>query len=138
MTDGGLANRILASGFLGRVTARARTRQDWARIGLSVRGPLLTLVLIIIFDQMVRRGVPFAHPFPFLLVSVVYSGYSGGLRPALVSGLLTLLYAVFFLREPGTIIRYAPENAYTLFALVIALFRHRETLSPDAYASLRW
>jgi NADH-quinone oxidoreductase subunit K len=32
----------------------------------------------------------------------------------------------------------AAAEAAVGLALVIALFRHRETLSPDAYASLKW
>jgi PAS domain S-box-containing protein len=121
MTESGAAHRISGSGFLARVSARAGSREDWARIGFSVRGPLLTLAMAIVFDVMARRSLPFAHPFPFLLLTVVYSGYSGGLRPALISGLLTLLYGVHFLSEPGSIIQYAPENAYTLLGLVVVV-----------------
>src|ERR687896_1862117 len=71
MTDSGAAHRVSGSGILSRVTARARSREDWARIGLHVRGPLLTLALAIVFNEMVQRDIPFAHPFPFLLLTVV-------------------------------------------------------------------
>ncbi|HYF39709.1 MAG TPA: response regulator [Gemmatimonadales bacterium] len=121
MTQSGAARRIGGSGFLGAVSSRVRSRKDWARIGLSVRGPLLTLGLAILFDQIARQGLPFAHPFAFLLLSVVYATYSGGLRPGIISGLLTLLYAVHFLAEPGSFLRYPPGNAYTLLALAVAV-----------------
>jgi two-component system cell cycle sensor histidine kinase/response regulator CckA len=121
MTEGGAAHRMSGSGILARATARARTREDWARIGLSVRGPLLTLATAILFDQMARRELPVAHPFAFLLLTVVYSAYSGGLRPGLISGLLMILYAVHFLAEPHSVLRYTPDNAYTLFSLALVV-----------------
>src|SRR5918997_2877532 len=121
MTDSGATHHVSASGTLPRVSARARSRKDWARIGVHVRGPSLTLALAIVFNEMVQRDIPFAHPFPFLLLTVVYSAYSGGLRSGLISGLLTLLYAVHFLSEPGSILRYSPANAYTLLGLTGAV-----------------
>jgi PAS domain S-box-containing protein len=86
-----------------------------------VRGPLLTLALAILFDLMARQGLPFAHPFPFLLLSVVYATYSGGLRPGIISAAVMLLYALGFLKEPGAIPRYSPGNGYTLLALGVAV-----------------
>jgi two-component system cell cycle sensor histidine kinase/response regulator CckA len=121
MTESGAAHRMGVAGILARVTAHARSRDDWARIGLSVRGPLLTLVLAIVFDQMARHDLTVADPFGFLLLTVVYATYSGGLRPGLVSGLLTLLYAVHFLSEPGSILHYRPGNAYSLVGLIITV-----------------
>ncbi|HEX2250421.1 MAG TPA: response regulator [Gemmatimonadales bacterium] len=121
MTDSGATHRVIGSGILARISGRIRSREDWAQIGVHVRGPLLTLALAIVFNELVQHGVPFAHPFPFLLVSVVYSGYSGGLRAGLISGLLTLLYAIHFLSEPGSILRYSPANAYTLLGLAGAV-----------------
>jgi two-component system cell cycle sensor histidine kinase/response regulator CckA len=121
MTEGGAAHRISGSGILGRVSALARSREDWARIGLSVRGPLLTLGTAIVFDQMARHGLHFAHPFAFLLLTVVYSGYSGGVRPGLISAILTLLYAIHFLADPGSILHYTQANAYTLMGLVFVV-----------------
>jgi two-component system cell cycle sensor histidine kinase/response regulator CckA len=121
MTESGAARRISESGVLARVSARARSREDWARIGLSVPGPLLTLATAILFDQMGRHGFPVGHPFAFLLLTVVYSSYCGGLRPGLISGLLTLLYAIHFLAQPGSILHYTPGNAYTLLALTLAV-----------------
>ena len=121
MTDSGAAHRISRSRILAAISSRVRSREDWTRIGLSVRGPLLTLALAILFDQMARQGLPFAHPFPFLLLSVVYATYSGGLRPGIISGVVMLLYALGFLKEPGSELRYAPGNAYTLLALGVAV-----------------
>jgi two-component system cell cycle sensor histidine kinase/response regulator CckA len=121
MTESGAAHRISGSGILARASALLRFKEDWARIGLSVRGPLLTLATAIVFDQMRRHNVPMSHPFPFLLFTVVYSTYSGGLRPGLVSGVLTVLYALHFLSQPGTLLHYAPGDAYTLLGVSLVV-----------------
>ncbi|MFL5402728.1 MAG: ATP-binding protein [Gemmatimonadales bacterium] len=121
MAESGAAHPVSGSGLLARAAARAPRRADWARIGLSVRGPLLTLATAILLDQLARHNVPVAHPFAFLLLTVVYSTYSGGLRPGLISGLLSLLYALHFLSIPGSILHYTPANAYTLLGLCLVV-----------------
>jgi PAS domain S-box-containing protein len=121
MTESGAAPRVSGSSIIARASTRARSREDWTRIGLSVRGPLLTLALAILFDQMARHDLPVGHPFAFLFLSIVYSTYSGGIRPGLISGLLTVLYAVHFLSEPRSILHYTAAHAYTLLGLTLAV-----------------
>jgi two-component system cell cycle sensor histidine kinase/response regulator CckA len=119
MTDSGTAHRISGSGIIARASALARSREDWTRIGASVRGPLLTLAVAILFDQLGRHDLPVLHPFSFLLVTIIYSTASGGVRSGLISGVLTILYALHYLAEPGALLRYTPANAYTLLGLVL-------------------
>src|SRR5918994_7053122 len=120
MAQSGAVQRVTGSTFVRRAT-RLATEADWARVGLYVRGPLLTLATAIVFDVLARNAYPVAHPFPFLLFTVVYSTYSGGLKPGLISALVTLVYAVHYLSEPGSIIRYTPTNAYSLLAIGVAV-----------------
>src|SRR4051812_43941856 len=122
MTESGASRRVSGSGLLARVSTMARSKDiDWTRLGLGVRGPLLTLATAILFDLMGRHGLPVAHPFVFLLFTVVYSTYSGGVRPGLVSGVLTVWYALSFLSQPGAILHYTPGNAYTLLGLALGV-----------------
>jgi two-component system, cell cycle sensor histidine kinase and response regulator CckA len=121
MAESGAAHRVSGSGLLARAIERGRSRADWARIGQSVRGPLLTLAIAIIFDQLARHNLPLGHPFAFLLVTVVYSTLSGGVGPGLISGIVTLIYAVHFLSAPGSILHYTGGNAYTLLGLCLAV-----------------
>jgi hypothetical protein len=86
-----------------------------------VRGPLLTLATAILLDQIARNDLPVGQPFAFLFVTVVYSTYSGGLRPGLISGLLTILYAVHFLSDPRSIFHYTAANGYTLLGLSLTV-----------------
>jgi two-component system cell cycle sensor histidine kinase/response regulator CckA len=117
MTESGAVPRLSAFGVVARAISRGPSATDWARVGPSVRGPLLTLATAILLDVLGRHNLPIAHPFTFLLVTVVYSSYSGGLRPGMISGLLTILYALHFLSSTGSILHYTPGHAYTLLGL---------------------
>jgi len=121
MAESGAVPRISGSGILARLSAQGRSRADWAWIGLSVRGPLLTLATAILFDVLARHNLPVNHPFVFLLLTVVYSTYSGGLRPGGISSVVMILYAVHFLSEPRTILHYTSGNAYMLVGLALAV-----------------
>ena len=118
MTDSGAAHRITGSDILARAS-RVRSRVDWARLGVGAKGFLLTIATAIVFDQLARHGMPVVHPFAFLLLTVVYSTYTGGLRWGIGSAVVSLLYARHYLAEPGFVLRYTPENAYTLLGLLL-------------------
>jgi len=120
MGQSGAVQRVTGSALV-RTAAQMASTADWARVGARVRGPLLTLAMAIAFDVLARNNHPIAHPFPFLLITVIYSAYSGGLRPGLISAVVTLLYAVHYLSEPGFILHYTATSAYTLLALGIAI-----------------
>ncbi len=94
-----------------------RPRAGWKRAAETVWGPLLTLAVIILLDILTRSGTPVLYPFPVLLLTVVLSGYLGGLRTALISAVLTVLYGVHFFAEPGFPMRYRASGAYSLLAV---------------------
>ncbi len=121
MGESGAAQRVTGTALVARAIARVTSRTEWARVGSSVRGPLLTLATTILFDVLARHNLPIAHPFAFLLFTSVYSTYSGGLRSGVISALVTLVYAVHFLSETGSYLRYTPTNAYSLLALGVAV-----------------
>jgi two-component system, cell cycle sensor histidine kinase and response regulator CckA len=120
MTDSGAAHRITGSAIFDRLW-RARSRVEWGRMAVGARGWLITLATVIGFDQLARHGMPIAHPFVFLLVTVVYATYIGGTRIGTISAVFVLLYAVHFLAEPGSLLHYSPANAYTLLGLGIVV-----------------
>ncbi len=94
-----------------------RPRAGWKRAAETVWGPLLTLGALIALDLLARAGTPLVEPFPILLLTVVISAYLGGLRTALISAVLTVLYGVHFLAEPGLPLRYRPSGAASLLML---------------------
>ena len=110
---------------------------DWARIGPSVRGPLLTLAAAVVLDVLRRHEMGLISPFPVLILTVVYSAYIGGLGPALVSVAVTVLDAVHFFAQPGLPLHYVHESAVSLVAvacsallagLVVARLHERASL----------
>ena len=90
---------------------------DWARVGASVRGPLLTLAAAVVLDVLRRHEMGLISPFPVLILTVVYSAYIGGLGPALVSVAVTVLDALHYFAQPGLPLRYGPESAASLLAV---------------------
>jgi two-component system, cell cycle sensor histidine kinase and response regulator CckA len=94
-----------------------RPRAGWKRAAETVWGPLLTLAALIVLDLLARSGTPLVEPFPVLLLTVAVSAYLGGLRTALVSAVLTVLYGVHFFAEPGMPLRYRPEGAMSLLVV---------------------
>jgi hypothetical protein len=130
--------------------ARARWRDlaqgskaHWRRASETVWGPLLTLAAIIVIDQLARHGMPVLYPFPVLLFIVVVSSYLGGIRPGLVSAVLTVLYGVHFFAQPGMPLRYQPTGAYSLLVvglvapgIAVLVSRLRETAARGREAEL--
>jgi PAS domain S-box-containing protein len=111
------ATQIVATSGPG---ALARRTRDWGYVAESVRGPLLTLAAIIGLDQLARHGDPLSHPFPLLLLTVAYAAYAGGLLPGVVSAVLTGLYAVHFLSDPGRPLHYSDGNGAGLVVTLLA------------------
>jgi two-component system cell cycle sensor histidine kinase/response regulator CckA len=118
MTDSGASQAVQV--VRGRFRERLiRPRVGWRRAAETVWGPLLTLTALIVLDLLARAGTPVLEWFPVLLLTVVISGYLGGLPTALVSAVLTVVYGVHFLAEPGRPLRYQPSGAMSL--LVVGL-----------------
>ncbi len=120
MMQSGTAHSLERTGLVSTVTrwlGQNPAAADWVRIGASVRGPLLTLATAIALDLLARHGLGFSHPFPILLLTVIYSASSGGVRAGVISATLTVLYAVHFLSEPVGILRYTPESSLSLVAI---------------------
>ena len=116
MAHSGASQTIVATARSGG----ERRTPDWGYIASSVRGPLLTLVILIGLDQIARHREPLTHPFPLLLLTVAYAAYAGGLLSAVVSAVLTGLYAAHFLSEPGRPLHYSDGNSLALLVTLAA------------------
>jgi hypothetical protein len=95
-------------------------RADWSSVAVSVRGPLLTLAAVVLLDVLRRHEVILPWPFSILFVTVVFAASTGGLRPALVSVAITVLYALHYLAEPGLPLHYTAEHGADLVAVAAA------------------
>jgi len=103
----------------GPATAGGR-HPDWVRLAASVRGPLLTLAVLVALDLLARRGTPVELPFTVLVLTVAYAAYSGGVRPALVSAALTGLYALHYFSDRSVPLQYSDGHALGV-VLVVAV-----------------
>lgn len=89
------------------------------RIAHEIRGPLVTLLVLILFDIFNHLAIRIPNPAPIYLTAVVYAAFVGGLRPGLISAGLTMLYAAYFFSTPHTLFQYTPDNALRVLILVI-------------------
>jgi PAS domain S-box-containing protein len=142
-----------AAGLDAKAKSRYQPRMaaiaDWARMGLHVSGPLVTLGAVIALDVLNRIGVEVPNAPVLLLVAVAYSAVRGGLRPAITSSVFVILYALHFYSNQGTVLEYSAENRGRLLvvfvtapamALLIGSLRQREldgapVMRPEAPAT---
>ena len=89
-------------------------------IALQVGGPLLTLVAVVACDVLTRRGVELPVPMVCLLLTVVISAVIGGVRPAITSAVLVLLYSLHYFSSPGSPLSYHATNLRELAAVFLA------------------
>jgi two-component system, cell cycle sensor histidine kinase and response regulator CckA len=118
MTQSGATPSIAVSRNVVRVLVGEPP--DWQRISACVRGPLLTLAVAVALDVLRRQDLGIRAPFTVLLCTAVYSAFTGGWRPALVSVAITILDAVHFFSEPGLPLRYTPEGAASLLVVGVS------------------
>ena len=97
-----------------------RTHDGGSRIGLQVGGPLLTLVAVVICDILTRRGAGLPVPMVLLLLTVVASAILGGLRPAIISVVLVLLYSLHFFSVPHFPLTYTAAGLRQLVTVFLA------------------
>jgi two-component system cell cycle sensor histidine kinase/response regulator CckA len=116
--------------------AFARAATDWGRAGAGVRGPLLTVAVAVAVDVLARQGVALIYPFPVLLLTVVCAAYWGGLWPALISAVVTSVYAVHFFSQTRPALHYSSSGIVSLLvvfstssiaAVVVARLRAKAT-----------
>jgi hypothetical protein len=70
------------------------------RRAARVNGPLLTLLLLVVIERLSRSSYFIPDPGAVSLAAIVYSAASGGVRPALVSAALVLLYTWYAVSTP--------------------------------------
>ena len=109
-----MARRFLTGGVI-------RTHDGGSRIGLQVGGPLLTLAAVVVCDILTRRGIGLPVPMVLLLLTVVASAILGGLRPAIISVVLVLLYSLHFFSVPGSPLTYTSAGLRQLVAVFLAM-----------------
>jgi PAS domain S-box-containing protein len=92
-------------------------RALWPRVG----GPLLTLLTMAGILVLARTPLRLPNPGLMLMVPVVYAAYIGGFGPGLVSAAMSLLFAAFYLSQPGRPLRFSEAAALRMVGDAIAI-----------------
>ena len=109
-----MASRFVTGGVI-------RTQDGGTKIGLQVGGPLLTLGAVVFCDILTRRGIGLPVPMVLLLLTVVVSAVLGGLRPAIISVVLVLLYSLHFYSVPHSALTYTAAGLRQLLVVFLAI-----------------
>lgn len=80
------------------------------KLGARIAGPLLTLGALAGIELLARVAFKIPNPPAILLLLVVFSAFTGGLRPGLISAALAWTYFAYFFSIPGQPFHYTGEN----------------------------
>src|SRR5262245_18727975 len=97
--------------------ARWIVRRLWPRLG----GVLLTVCAAAMLELASRTVLRIPSPAAILVLTTVFSTFSGGLRPGMISAAVSWLYLAYFLDEPGPGLAYAGDNLRRLVIWAVSL-----------------
>ena len=102
----------------------------WAKFS----GPLTTVMTIAIIETLAAIGFRIPNPPAFLVLSIVFSAFTSGFIPGLLSAVIAWLYLPYFFSIPGQLFHYSDADllrvivwAFTLpvTALMVGILKHR-------------
>jgi PAS domain S-box-containing protein len=96
---------------------RRIVRRLWPRFG----GALLTVCAAAILELVSGTVLRIPNPPAILLLTTVYSTFSGGLRAGLISAALSWLYLAYFFDNPGAGLAYSGDNFRRLVIWAVSL-----------------
>ncbi|MGH7353328.1 MAG: PAS domain S-box protein [Candidatus Rokuibacteriota bacterium] len=108
----------------------------WPDLG----GPLLTVGALVTLELLSGSALWIPNPPAVLLLTTVYSAFSGGRRAGLISASITCVYLAYFFSVPGQPFRYTDENlrravvwfvTIPLMALMLISMRRRTDHAMD-------
>lgn len=85
----------------------------------QIVGPALTAAVLAAFVALDATIVRVQNPAPIFLIAVTFAGYVGGLRPALVSAALAILFSLYYFATPGQPLSYLPAEQARLTSIVL-------------------
>jgi len=80
------------------------------RLKGSLVGPLVTLAVLAAFVILDATMVRIQNPAPIFLIAVTFSGYVGGVAPALASAALAIAFSLYYFLAPGQLLVYTPAD----------------------------
>lgn len=80
------------------------------KLRAEIAGPVLTLAVVAAIELLGRVAFKIPNPPAILLMVVVSSAFTGGLRPGLISAAIAWTYFAYFFSIPGQPFHYTTEN----------------------------
>ncbi len=90
-----------------------------ANLGRHVGGPLITAGAAIAIELLSRTAFRIPNPPAILILTVVFSAFSGGIRPGLISAVIAWLYFAYFFSTAGQPFHYTDENLLRVMVWMI-------------------
>ncbi|MEJ7731071.1 MAG: response regulator [Polyangiaceae bacterium] len=87
-------------------TGSVPRRQVWSYLA----GPLLALGAILVIELADAASITIPNPPAILVMIVVFSAFSGGLKSGMIAGAFACLYFASYYSEPGRPFHYNAEN----------------------------
>jgi PAS domain S-box-containing protein len=85
---------------------RERPDHGWARFV----GPLLTAALVALIELLTRTPLHLSNPPALLVLAIVLTAFTGGLRPGLISAAIAWAYTAYFFSQPDRPFRFDEED----------------------------
>ncbi len=85
-----------------------------------LQGPVATLALIACVELSAQYYFKIPNPPAFLVLTVVYAAFSGGILPGLISAAFSWIYISYFFSLPNDPFEYTDENVWRVTAWGIA------------------
>jgi signal transduction histidine kinase len=91
----------------------------WWRLS---RGPLLTVMLVVVSELLRRQGVPIVSPVAYTLAAVVFTALLDGVLPGLLSAGISMGYNLYFFSDQAFPPSYSGPSMARLAILVAVTF----------------
>jgi K+-sensing histidine kinase KdpD len=87
----------------------------WRRLS----GPPVTLAMVVTIELLNRTLFRVPTPGAILLIGIAYSAFTGGKRAGFISGMIMILYMIYFLGSAGPTFAISLANAESIGVLAI-------------------
>ncbi len=94
---------------------------DHGRLRAELAGPFVTLLVAAVVEVLRWTPLSIPNPAAFLVLAVVFSAFTGGLRPGLISAATAWVYVAYFFSLPNAPFRYSPVEARRVGVWVVVM-----------------
>lgn len=86
-----------------------------------ISGPIITLALAALTELLIGTQLHIANPPAFFILAIVFSAFSGGLKPGLISAAIAWVYVAYFFSQPDQPFHFTDENLRRVIVWAFAM-----------------